>query len=274
MDKRLIRALVVEFIGTFALIFVGAGAGVMAGVGIGNLVSVALAHGLVIFVMVLAYGHISGTNINPAVTIGLWIAGKTDALKAGLYIVAQLLGAIVGGFLVLWVVNGVTVPQGVNVENALVLGATTLNSNLGVTAIMGVVLEFIATFFLVNSVMNTAVVENSERAAGLIYGRAGNMAGLAIGMTLTFMILFIGPLTGGSLNPARTLGPAIALGSAYPWSEIWVYLVGPILGGLAAGALYRWFLVSPEEQEMVIPARPAAAPKPAAAARSQQSKKR
>lgn len=260
MDNRLAKALVVEFIGTFALIFVGAGSGVMAGVGIGNLVSVALAHGFVIFVMVLAYGHFSGTHINPAITIGLWLAGKTDAMKAGLYIVAQLLGAIVGGFLVLWVVGGVTVPEGVNAESALVLGATTLNTNLGISATLGVVLEFIATFFLVNTVLNTAVA-----------GKGGHVAGLAIGLTLSFMILFIGPLTGASLNPARTLGPAIALGGAYPWSTVWVYLVGPIFGGVAAGALYRWFLESPAEPAQVASPAPAAKP---AAARQQQNKRR
>lgn len=238
MDNRLAKALVVEFIGTFALIFVGAGSGIMAGAafGFGNLVTVALAHGLVIFVMVMAYGHISGTNINPAVTIGLWLAGKMDAMKSILYIVAQLLGAIIAAFLLRALFGSMTLPEGIDSSAALTLGATTLNTTLGVTAITGLILETIATFFLVNTVLNTAVA-----------GKGGNVAGLAIGMTLTFMILFIGPLTGASLNPARTLGPAIALGARYPWNEVWVYLVGPILGALIAAALYRWFLETPEE---------------------------
>jgi len=222
MNSSLSKALVAEFIGTFALIFVGAGAGVIAGLGIGNLVSVALAHGLVIVVFAYAYGHISGTHINPAVTLGLLVAGKIDAMKAVFYMVAQLLGGIVGGLLLTWVVS--SQPQA-----SLMMGATTLGT--GVTPILGLVLELIATFFLVNTVMNAAVS-----------GKGGQMAGFAIGMTLTFMIFFIGPLTGASLNPARTLGPAIALGGEYPWANVWVYLVAQILGGAAAGALYRYFL--------------------------------
>jgi aquaporin Z len=255
------KALVAEFIGTFALIFIGAGAGVMSGIGIGNLVAVALAHGLVIVAFAYAYGHISGTHINPAVTIGVWLAGKIDAMKALLYIVAQLLGAIVAGFVVMWTVQGIPVPEGVTGTSALVLGATTLNTGLGITPFIGVVLEFITTFFLVNTVLNAAVS-----------GKGGNMAGFAIGMTLTLSILFIGPLTGASLNPARTLGPAVAMGSQYPWSQVWVYLVGPIAGGLAAAALYRWFLEPKPEPAQSISA-PAAAPRPAQA-RSQQNKKR
>jgi MIP family channel proteins len=239
MNGSLSKALVAEFVGTFALIFVGAGAGVMAGIGIGNLVSVALAHGLVIVVFAYAYGHISGTHINPAVTLGLLAARRIDAIRALSYIVVQLLGGIVGGFLLVWVFQSLVIPDGAaldaaRAQGALVLGATTLAP--WVTPFVGLVLELIATFFLVNTVMNAAVS-----------GKAGQMAGFAIGMTLSFMILFIGPLTGGSLNPARTLGPAIALGTAYPWGTIWVYIVAQLLGGVAAGLLYRSFLAPPVE---------------------------
>jgi MIP family channel proteins len=208
----------------------------------------------------MSFGHISGTHINPAVTLGLWLAGKTDAVKAIAYIVVQLIAAIIAGFLVFWAVSGITPPADLNANSALVYGATTLNTELGISATLGVALEFIATFFLVSTVMNAAVS-----------GKAGHMAGLAIGMTLTFMILFIGPLTGGSLNPARTLGPAVALGSAYPWTDIWVYFVGPILGGLAAGALYRWGLAPKDEPQAAAPAAPAAK---SSGNRQQQGKRR
>ncbi len=271
MENGLSKALVSEFIGTFALIFVGAGAGVMAGLGIGNLTTVALAHGLVIVVFAYAYGHISGTHINPAVTLGIWLAGGIDTLKAVYYIVAQLLGGIVAGFLLVWTFNSLAPSgdalaalDGVREQGALVLGATALSN--GITPAVGFVLELIATFFLVNTVMNAAVS-----------GRAGQMAGFAIGMSLSFMIMFIGPLTGASLNPARTIGPAVALGGAYPWGQIWIYIVAPILGGLLAGALYRWFLAPPVE-----PVVAAVQPSPAKAAqaagqprpRPQQSKRR
>jgi len=248
MDSKLSKALVAEFIGTFALIFIGAGSGVIAGLGIGNLATVAFAHGLVIVVFAYAYGHISGTHINPAVTLGLLVAGKIDAAKAGFYIVAQLLGAIVAGFLLVAAVSGITPPEGSSANTALVYGVTAPNTALGISAGLALLLETIATFFLVNTVLNAAVS-----------GKAGNLAGLAIGMTLTFCIFFIGPLTGASLNPARTLGPAIAAGQ---FNSVWVYIVGPILGGAIAGALYRYFL-APNDEPVVAPpaARPVAAGK-------------
>lgn len=208
------KALVAEFVGTFALIFIGAGAGVLSG----SLVAVALAHGLVIVGFAYAYGHISGTHINPAVTIGLLVGKQIDAMTAVGYIVAQLLGGIVAGFALSFVLGGAD--SG--------LGATVLAD--GVSPLQGLVVETILTFFLVNTIYNAAVS-----------GKGGNMAGLAIGMTLVFSILMGGPLTGASLNPARTLGPAIASGN---FADVWVYLVGPILGGVLAALLYQNVLKS------------------------------
>jgi MIP family channel proteins len=228
MNSSLSKALVAEFIGTFVLIFIGAGSGVVAGLGIGNLVTVALAHGLVIVVFAYSYGHISGTHINPAVTLGLLTAGKIEPAKAISYIVVQLLGATLAGFLLVSVVSGINPPEGASANTALVYGVTVPNALLGITPMLALVLETIATFLLVNTVLNAAAS-----------GKAGNMAGLAIGMTLTFCIFFIGPLTGASLNPARTLGPSIAAGI---YDSTWVYIVGPILGGVIAGVLYRYFL--------------------------------
>lgn len=242
MDSKLTKALVAEFIGTFALIFIGAGSGVIAGLGMGNLATVALAHGLVIMVFAYAYGHISGTHINPAITIALLVAGKFDAIKAAYYIVAQLLGAIVAGFLLVAVVGGIAVPEGVNGNTVLVLGVTAPNAELGITAGLALLLETIATFFLANTVFNTAVS-----------GKGGNLSGFAIGMTVTFGIMFLGPLTGASMNPARTLGPAIAAGQ---YNAVWVYIVGPIVGAALAGLLYRYFLA--EDEVVATPPRPAA----------------
>ncbi len=216
------KALIAEFIGTFALIFIGAGAGAL---GIGGLVGVALAHGMVIVGFAYAYGHISGTHINPAVTLGLLAAGKIDAGKAAAYIVVQILGGLVGAFTLRFVLGGVVGG----------LGATTLAQGLqigtgtvSITPLVGVVLEAILTFFLVNTVLNAAVS-----------GKAGGQAGLAIGMTLVFAILMGGPLTGASLNPARSIGPALASGNT---TDLWVYLVGPVLGAVVAGLLYRGVL--------------------------------
>ena len=207
------RALTAEFIGTFALIFIGAGAGAL---GIGGLVGVALAHGLVLLGFAYAYGHISGTHINPAVTTAVLVAGEIDTATAVQYWVAQLLGGTAGAF-------------------ALFHALGEAHGNLGVTVLapdvtvgQGFLIEFILTFFLANAVLNCAVS-----------GKAGNLAGVAIGMTLVFCILMGGPLTGGSLNPARTLGPALAHGTM---DNLWLYFVAPMSGGAAAALLYKGLL--------------------------------
>ncbi len=212
MQSNLSTALIAELIGTFALIFIGAGAGAGA-LGKADLLGVALAHGLVVLAFAYAYGHLSGTHINPAVTIGLFVAKQIDASRAAAYIAAQLIGGTAGALTLCFVLG----------SNSSGLGATTLAQ--GVTPIQGMVVEMILTFFLVNTVLNAAVS-----------GKAGNLAGVAIGMTLVFAILMGGPLTGASLNPARTLGPAIATGN---FADIWVYFVGPILGGVLAALLYN-----------------------------------
>ncbi len=203
------KNLVAEFIGTFALIFIGAGA--LAITEANNLVGVALAHGLVIVVFAYAYGHISGTHINPAVTLGLLIAGEIEFVAAIGYWLAQFIGGILGAVLL----NAVLPEAGD-------LGVTILSK--GVTPVQGLIVEIVLTFFLVNTIFNTAVS-----------GKAGNFAGLAIGLTLVLCILMGGPLTRASLNPARTLGPAIVSGN---YADIWLYFVGPCIGAVLAALLY------------------------------------
>lgn len=222
MEQNLWKALAAELVGTFALIFIGAGAGA---IGAGGLVGVAFAHGLVIVSFAYAYGHISGTHINPAVTLGVWAAGLMDAGRAISYIVFQLLGGVLGALALRFALGGA--------ESGL--GATTLadaasvgQAVVKVTPAMGLFIEAVLTFFLVNAVLNTGDAKTEH-------------AGLAIGLTLTLAILMGGPLTGASLNPARTLGPAIA---ADIYDDIWVYFAGPALGALAAAALWRYFLRS------------------------------
>ena len=219
MYDKLSTSLLAELIGTFALIFIGAGAGAL---GLGGLVGVALAHGLVVIGFAYAYGHISGTHINPAVTLGVWAAGKIDSRRAFSYVFFQLLGGVLGALALRFVLGG----------GETGLGATTLargleagGATITIDPLTGVILEAILTFFLVNAVMNAG-----------ISGKATIPGGLAIGFTLVFCILMGGPLTGASLNPARSLGPAVATGN---FTDLWVYFVGPILGGVAAGLLYK-----------------------------------
>lgn len=222
METKLSTALIAELIGTFALVFIGAGA---AALGIGGLVGVAFAHGLVLVGFVYAYGHLSGTHVNPAVTFGVWLAGKMPAGRAAAYVVTQLIGGAIAGFALAFCLGGTGTGLGATVlAKGLEAGGTVID----VTPATGVVIELVLTFFLVNAVLNAAVG-----------GKAKNHAGMAIGLTLTFCILLGGPLTGASVNPARSFGPALATGN---WADFWVYLVGPLAGGAVAALLYRGVL--------------------------------
>ena len=203
------RASFSELIGTFALIFIGAGAAAIDG----ELIVIALAHGMVIIGLAYAYGHHSGTHINPAVTFGLLIAGEIKTKTAINYWIMQFAGGILGAAALSFVLGGST--SG--------LGATQFDTT-ATSVSQALVLELILTFLLVNTIMNTAVS-----------GKAGNLAGLAIGSTLIFCILMGGPITGASLNPARTLGPALLTGNL---DQLWVYIVGPLAGAAIASIFY------------------------------------
>jgi MIP family channel proteins len=199
------KAYTVESIGTFALVLAGAGAGAQNA----GLLAVALAHGLVIVAMAYAFGPISGAHVNPAVTFGLALGGALSWRDALGYWIAQFAGAALAAFALTWWLGDIR------------SGATTFAGD----PITALVLEAVLTFFLVNAVYQTAV-----------RGKGGDFAGLAIGLTLVAMILVGGPITGASLNPARTFGPALFTGTL---GQFWVYLVGPLLGAAAAWALDR-----------------------------------
>ncbi len=213
------KCIVAEFLGTFALCFIGAGAictnqWTNGAVG---LLGIAVAHGTVLAVMISALGHISGGHFNPAVTFGVLTAKKIDGQKAVSYLLAQLIGAAAAGYLLTLIF-----PE--SVWQPVHLGTPGLAS--GVTATQGTLLETILTFFLVLAVFGTAVDAKGSWNA---------IAGFGIGTVLIFDILVGGPLTGASMNPARTFGPAIASGF---WADHLVYWIGPLLGGWLAGTLY------------------------------------
>ncbi|HEV8681687.1 MAG TPA: MIP/aquaporin family protein [Actinomycetota bacterium] len=223
MSEKWQEQLVAEFIGTFALVFIGAGAVVVAGPSGSGLVGVALAHGVVLAVMVSVLAHFSGAHFNPAVTLGVWVVRKITTPRAVLYVATQLVAGIVAAFALKWVLpEQLWNPPGAGES----LGNTTVNVSLGMTETRAFVVEAILTFFLVIAVFGTAVDDR---------GPFAKTAGLTIGLVLVFDILMGGPLTGASMNPARSLGPALATGDL---SEIWVYFAGPISGGVIAAGLY------------------------------------
>ena len=205
-----------ELIGTFALVFVGAAIGMYDA----GLLAVALAHGLTLAVFAYVFGHISGTHINPAVTFGLALNGTVKWGEAVIYWVAQFAGAVLAAF---------TLSSVVGLVNAQAFSATqtqgVLTNDFPYYA-MGI--EALLTFFLVTTVLHTAVS-----------GKAGPMAGWAIGTTLAIAILVGGPLTGASLNPARTFGPAAVAGTARDGMMYLIYFLGPLLGSAIAVGAYR-----------------------------------
>lgn len=210
-----------EAAGVLALVYIGAGAIVLSQSAYADigLLSIALAHGLAIAVMVSAVAHISGGHINPAVTVGALVAKRIEPRRAVIYISSQLLGGLLGALLLLW-----SLPESVA---AGTLGTPPLAE--GVTLGTGILIEAVLTFFLVFVVFGTGIDERNPARIG----------GLAIGLTVTMDILMGGPLTGAAMNPARWFGPAVVTTT---WANLAVWWVGPLVGGIAAGLLYGYVL--------------------------------
>jgi len=225
-----------ELVGTFALVFIGGGSVVANAFTRGalGLPGIALAHGLVLAIVISATGHISGGHINPAVTFGFLLTRRISPLMALIYVVAQLVGGILAGLALNFAFRGL-------VAEAAKMATPVLAEGVGVW--QGSFLEMLLTFFLVFAVFGTAV-----------HPRAPAIGGFGIGLVLTFDILMGGSLTGASMNPARTLGPAVA---AMHWDDHWVYWLGPLVGGGLAALLYHYLLMGRErEAGGVAPPRP------------------
>lgn len=216
------RALTAEAIGTFALCFIGILAintdAITGATGTASLVTVALAHGLTIAVMVAALGALSGAHFNPAVTAGFVATGRMTPVRGAQYVGAQVAGAVLASLLVAFLFG----------REVVAAGTPAMADN--VHPLGGAVVEAVTTFLLVLVVFGTAV---DERAPRSVYP-------LAIGLTVAVDILATGPITGAAMNPARALGPALVGGT---WTAHWVYWVGPLLGGIAAAFLQNGFFM-------------------------------
>lgn len=205
-----------EGIGTFGLVFAGCGAIMIDTLSHGQIthVGVGLVFGLIITVMIYAFGHISGAHFNPAVTIGFVLARHFPVRRLWVYWGAQCAGAILASLCLRWLLG-----------EASHLGATEPSGAGGVW--QSFVLEALLTFFLMTVIMAMAT---DTRAVG-------QAAALAIGATVALEALFAGPICGASMNPARSLGPALVSGT---WTAQWVYLSAPFLGAVAGALLYRF----------------------------------
>lgn len=205
------NAYIAEFIGTFILLFAGCGAVVAnkASDGAVTHVGIALTFGLVVMAMIHAVGDVSGAHLNPAVTVAFWTAGRFEAKKIPGYVASQTLGAIAACYLLLWLYPGV---DG--------YGATVPGPNL-CCPFKAFVIEFILTFILMLVIINVATGSKEK----------GIVAGLAIGGTVALLAMFGGPMTGASMNPARSLAPALV---EMNFNALWPYLTAPFLGACAA----------------------------------------
>ncbi|TVU23002.1 hypothetical protein EJB05_32728 [Eragrostis curvula] len=224
-----VRAVLAELILTFLFVFAGVGSAMATGRLAGGadsvvgLTAVALAHTLVVAVMVSAGLHVSGGHINPAVTLGLAVTGRITLFRSALYIVAQLLGSALACLLLTFLTGGVATPV-----HALAAG-------VGVA--QGVAMEAVLTFSLLFAVYATVV--DPRRTVG-------GIGPLLVGLVVGANVLAGGPFSGASMNPARSFGPALATGV---WTDHWVYWVGPLIGGPLAGLVYEGVFMGPDTHQ-------------------------
>jgi MIP family channel proteins len=224
LSEQYVKPVVAELIGTFGFVFIGAGSIITNTYSRGQvgLIGIAFALGLGLAIMITVFAGTSGGHINPAVTIGFLVTRRITPLLGLLYIVAQLVGATLAGLLFRAIYPGA-------VWQAAQNGTTNLGP--GVSFGTGVLIEAILTFILVLAVFGTAVDP-----------RAPKIGGFAIGLAVFVDVLVGGPLTGASMNPARTFGPALAGGF---WQNDLVYWIGPIVGAIIAALIYEYVILRP-----------------------------
>ncbi len=231
-DSDDLREFAAEFIAMMIFVFIGAGSVVVTGTMIGDgitpasLVAISLAHGMTITVLIAATSHISGAHINPAVTFAICLAGRMDTAKGTMYVIAQLAGAVVGAYLI-----AAVIPDAAEGN----LGAHGLG--LGVSPMGGLLAEIVLTFILVFAVFAVAIDPRGPQY----------LAPIVIGLAVFVDHLFGVTITGASMNPARSFGPALV---AWEWADHWIYWVGPGAGAALAALGYRAVFLSGFETDL------------------------
>ena len=216
---------IAELIGTMVLVLFGCGSAAIAGSVLGTL-GIAMAFGLSIIAMAYVIGDISGCHVNPAVSIGMWIDGRMNAKELLMYILFQCIGAIIGIAILAAIINCAPSLGGFTATG---LGQNGFGSasSVGLDVIGAIIVEIILTFVFVFTVLG--VTKKAENAA---------VAGIIIGLTLAFVHIMGIPLTGTSVNPARSLAPALFLGGQ-ALEQVWVFILAPIIGAVIAGLTYK-----------------------------------
>lgn len=236
----LTRRMAAEGIGTFWLVLGGCGSAVISAafpqVGIG-LLGVALAFGLTVLTMAYAIGHISGCHLNPAVSLGLWAGKRFPGRDLAPYIVAQVIGAIVGAAILFIIATG---KPGFDVQSGFAANGYAEHSPGGYSLLAALVSEVVLTFMFLMIIL------------GATDGRAPKgFAPIAIGLGLTLIHLIGIPVTNLSVNPARSTGPAVFVGG-WALAQLWLFWVAPIVGALIAGYAYRWLGIGAGTEEPVV----------------------
>ncbi|WP_413666480.1 aquaporin Z [Mucilaginibacter sp. Mucisp86] len=221
-----------EFLGTMVLVLMGCGSAVIAGAngttGVG-LLGIAFAFGLSVVAMAYAIGHISGCHINPAITIGMVVAGRMTGKEAVSYIIAQVLGAIAGAAVLLLIASG---KQDYNViTNGLGQNGYGEASPAHYSLMAGFVAETIFTFIFLLVIFGATSTKNIH----------GGFAGLSIGLSLVLIHIVGIPVTGVSVNPARSIGPALFTGGP-AISQLWLFILAPVLGSILSAVTWRYIL--------------------------------
>ena len=214
-----------ELIGTMVLVLFGCGSAAIAGDVLGNL-GIAMAFGLSIVAMAYVIGDISGCHINPAVSIGLWIDGRMETKDLIMYIIFQCIGAIIGTAILAVLINSAPTLGGY-MTTGLGQNGFGAASSVGINLYGALITEVILTFVFVFTVLGVTRSEKTSVVAGIV-----------IGLTLAFVHIMGIPLTGTSVNPARSLSPALFMGGV-ALQQVWVFIVAPIIGAVIAGLAHK-----------------------------------
>ncbi len=221
-----LKAYFAEFLGTFALVLVGCGVAISPYFPLMNILTVALAFGLTVTVMIYTLGHFSGAHFNPAVSLSMVLSKRLSWKDFGFYTLFQLLGAGVASFILIGFFDTTNLAA-----NEIFI----MRDNQALVYLIAIIVEVIVTFIFIFVILSvTSKKEN------------GKVAGIVIGLTLSLMILLSGSLTNASLNPARSLMPALFQGGN-ALSDVWVFIVGPMLGAVLASVVHQLFYNQPED---------------------------